>query len=118
VIRSNAAVRRRVRPAPVQPHGRDGRGESGGSELLFAAVLALLLATGWAANHYAGLIPAISDQQHLGRATLDAIFGIYAVGLLPGLLIGGRASDVLGRQSVAWAGAVTAPARAPHGHPI
>jgi MFS family permease len=70
--------------------------------------LALLLATGWAANHYAGLIPAISDQQHLGRATLDAIFGIYAVGLLPGLLIGGRASDALGRQSVAWAGSATA----------
>jgi MFS family permease len=107
VIRSNVAVCRRVRPAPVQPHGRDGRGESGGSELLFAAVLTLLLATGWAANHYAGLIPAISDRQHLGRATLDAIFGIYAVGLLPGLLIGGRASDRLGRQPVAWAGAIT-----------
>ena len=53
-------------------------------------------------------MPAISDHRHLGASTLDAIFGIYAVGLLPGLLIGGRASDVLGRQWMAWAGSVIA----------
>ena len=35
-------------------------------------------------------MPAISNRQHLSTATLDAIFGIYAVGLLPGLLLGGR----------------------------
>ncbi|OBA58382.1 MFS transporter [Mycobacterium sp. 1100029.7] len=75
--------------------------------MLFAAVLAVLLATGWAANHFAGLMPVISDRQHLDRSTLDAVFAIYAVGLLPGLIIGGRASDVLGRQPVAWAGSVT-----------
>ncbi|WP_083743321.1 MFS transporter [Mycobacterium rhizamassiliense] len=82
------------------------RGRCTATNVLFAGLLAVLLATGWAANHFAGLIPAISDQQHLGRGTLDAIFGIYAVGLLPGLLIGGRASDVVGRQSVAWVGSV------------
>lgn len=108
MCRPNVAVPRREQPAPVEPHGHDERGESDGSELLFVAVLAVLLATGWAANHFAGLIPAICHRQHLGRATLDAIFGIYAVGLLPGLLIGGRASDLLGRQSVAWAGSITA----------
>jgi MFS family permease len=75
---------------------------------LFAGVLAVLLATGWAANHFAGLMPAISDHRHLGASTLDAVFGIYAVGLLPGLLIGGRASDVLGRQWIAWAGSAIA----------
>jgi MFS family permease len=42
------------------------------------------------------------------RGQLDAIFGIYALGLLPGLLVGGRVSDALGRQSVALAGATTA----------
>jgi MFS family permease len=108
VCRSNVAVPRRERPAPVEPHGHDERGESDSSQLLFVAVLAVLLATGWAANHFAGLIPAIYDRQHLGRSMLDAIFAIYAVGLLPGLLIGGRLSDVLGRQSVAWAGSITA----------
>jgi MFS family permease len=47
-------------------------------------------------------------RQHLSTATLDAIFGIYAVGLLPGLLLGGRASDVLGRSAVALTGSATA----------
>ncbi len=76
--------------------------------LEFGAVLAVLLVTGWVANHFVALMPSISDRQHLSTATLDAIFGIYAVGLLPGLLIGGRASDALGRKAVALAGSATA----------
>jgi MFS family permease len=84
------------------------RGGSGSSQALFVCVLALMLATGWAANHFVALMPLISAHQHLGVATLDAIFAIYAVGLLPGLLIGGRTSDALGRQSVALAGSTTA----------
>jgi MFS family permease len=74
----------------------------------FGAVLAVLLATGWVANHFVALMPAISDRQHLSTAALDAIFGIYAVGLLPGLLLGGRASDLLGRRMVALTGSATA----------
>jgi MFS family permease len=85
----------------------DGRGGSGSRQALFVGVLGLMLATGWVANHFVALMPLISAHQHLGAATLDAIFAIYAVGLLPGLLIGGRASDVLGRQSVALAGSTT-----------
>lgn len=75
---------------------------------LFIAVLLLLLSTGWVANHFVALMPLISDQQHLGAAALDAIFGIYALGLLPGLVIGGRVSDALGRRSVALAGSAVA----------
>jgi MFS family permease len=78
------------------------------TSLQFGVVLAVLLVTGWIANHFVALMPTISDRQHLSTATLDAIFGIYAVGLLPGLLIGGRASDALGRQAVALAGLATA----------
>jgi MFS family permease len=76
----------------------------------YAAVLAVLLATGWVANHFVALMPAISDRQHLSTAALDAIFGIYAVGLLPGLLLGGRASDAFGRRAVVLAGSATATA--------
>lgn len=78
------------------------------SNLQFRTVLAVLLVTGWIANHFVALMPSISDHQHLSTATLDAIFGIYAVGLLPGLLIGGRASDKFGRQAVALTGSATA----------
>lgn len=86
------------------PRGRDG------GPAVFAGVLAVLLATGWSANHFAALIPAISRQQRLSAATLDAIFGVYAVGLLPGLLFGGRLSDAWGRRPVAWAGSAVATA--------
>src|SRR5947209_19192278 len=79
-----------------------------GSNLQFGTVLAVLLVTGWVANHFVALMPTISDRQHLSTTTLDAIFGIYAVGLLPGLLIGGRASDAFGRQAVALTGSATA----------
>ena len=89
-------------------NGRDQRGGPSADRAVFAGVLAVLLATGWAANHFAALLPAIRDHQHLGASTLNAVFAIYAVGLLPGLLIGGRASDALGRQPVAWAGSATA----------
>jgi MFS family permease len=84
-----------------------GRSRSGSSQALFVCVLGLMMATGWVANHFVALMPMISAHQHLGAATLDAIFAIYAVGLLPGLLIGGRASDALGRESVALAGSTT-----------
>jgi MFS family permease len=87
---------------------RDERGGKGATQAMFASVLVLLLSTGWVANHFVALMPSISDRQHLGAARLDAIFGIYALGLLPGLLVGGRVSDALGRQSVALAGSTTA----------
>ena len=84
-----------------------GRGGPAADQAVFVGILAVLLATGWVANHFVALMPVISDRQHLSAATLDAIFGIYALGLLPGLLIGGRASDSFGRQSVALAGSTT-----------
>lgn len=85
-----------------------GRSGSDGTQAVFTGVLALLFSTGWVANHFVGLMPLISDRQHLSAAALDEIFGIYALGLLPGLVVGGRASDALGRQSVALAGSTTA----------
>src|SRR5271156_2958341 len=97
----------------ISPDGSTGllprpRSAPASANLEFGAVLAILLVTGWIANHFVALMPTISDRQHLSRSTLDAVFGIYAVGLLPGLLIGGRASDALGRKAVALAGSATA----------
>jgi len=107
VIRSNESTGLTGRPPStlVTVDGRDG---SSANQAVFVSVLAVLLATGWAANHFAALMPVITNSQHLCVATIDAIFGIYAIGLLPGLLIGGRASDALGRQSVAWSGSTIA----------
>ncbi len=81
------------------------RADARAAQATFASVLALSLATGWVANHFVALMPLISARQHLDAARLDAIFAIYALGLLPGLLVGGRLSDALGRRAVALAGA-------------
>jgi MFS family permease len=88
----------------VTQHAPEGRPAPDASGALFGCLLTLLLAIGWAASHFAGLIPAISQYEHLNATTLDAVFAIYAVGILPGLLIGGRVSDALGRRPVAWIG--------------
>src|ERR1700748_2322272 len=97
----------------ISPDGSTGllpwpRSAPAATNVEFRAVLGILLVTGWVANHFVALMHTISDRQHLSRSTLDAIFGIYAVGLLPGLLIGGRASDALGRKAVALAGSAAA----------
>ncbi|HTX97382.1 MAG TPA: hypothetical protein VME67_22605 [Mycobacterium sp.] len=97
MARSNGSA---PRSAPVALQERVGGG-SGARQAMFASVSALLLSTGWVANHFVALMPLLSDRQHLSTARLDAIFGIYPLGLLPGLLVGGRASDAFGRQSVA-----------------
>lgn len=72
------------------------------------AVLALLFATGWAANHFTAMLPVLADREGLGRAALDGAFGIYAVGLLPGLLGGGALSDRWGRRPLLLGGAAVA----------
>jgi MFS family permease len=82
------------------------RSRAAGSGL--AAVLGLLMATGWAANHLAALIPVLSSREGLSHTLLDGVFGIYALGLLPGLSAGGGLSDRLGRATVVVPGAVVA----------
>ncbi len=66
------------------------------------------MATGWAANHFAAVIPALSDEEGLSAALLDGVFGVYALGLLPGLFGGGALSDRWGRPRVVLPGALVA----------
>ena len=72
------------------------------------AVLMLLFATGWAANYFTAMLPVLARSEGLSHATLDGAFGIYAVGLLPGLLVGGSLSDRLGRRPLLLSGAAVA----------
>ncbi len=61
---------------------------------------AALFAVGWGANQFSSLLLAYRHQSHLSATTADALFGVYAVGLIPALLIGGRLSDRHGRRLV------------------
>jgi MFS family permease len=72
------------------------------------AVLFLLFATGWAANHFAAMLPVFASSEGLSHQALDGAFGIYAVGLLPALLGGGSLSDRLGRRPLLLTGAAVA----------
>ncbi|ROZ59821.1 MFS transporter [Rhodococcus sp. WS1] len=74
----------------------------------FISVLAVLLSTGWAANHFASLIPVLRVDEGLSHIVLDGVFGIYALGLLPGLLTGGAVSDRVGRAVLVLPGALIA----------
>ena len=71
-------------------------------------VLLLLFVSGWAANQFVSVIPVLRHAEHLSSAVLDGAFCIYAVGLIPGLLGGGRLSDQSGRRPVVLRGASVA----------
>lgn len=71
-------------------------------------VLALLFTTGWATNHFVAMMPVLRDRNGIGDAALEGAFGVYAIGLLPGLLTGGGISDRVGRKPVVLVGATGA----------
>lgn len=71
-------------------------------------VLTLLFVSGWAANHFAAMIPVLKESHGFTTGMLDGAFGVYALGLLPGLLGGGGVSDRLGRRPVVLVGALVA----------
>ncbi|MFG1798130.1 MFS transporter [Nocardia sp. NPDC049149] len=59
-----------------------------------------LAVMGWGANQFPPLIALYARELGLTAAVLNAIFGLYALGLIPALLIGGRLSDRLGRKPI------------------
>ncbi len=59
-----------------------------------------LFAVAWGANQFTPLLLVYRQQFGFGPAVLGALWGCYAVGLVPGLLAGGAASDTRGRRPV------------------
>ncbi len=63
-------------------------------------VAAVLLGTGWGANQITPMLLVYRRTLGLSTGTLEAVFGIYALGLIPGLLLAGPLSDARGRRTV------------------
>lgn len=68
-------------------------------------VAAVLLGTGWGSNQITPMLLVYRQTLGLGTGMLEGLFGVYALGLIPGLLIAGPLSDARGRRLVVIAAA-------------
>ena len=55
-----------------------------------------LFGAAWGSNQFTPMLLVYRQQLGLGTGTLEAMFGFYALGLIPGLLIAGPMSDARG----------------------
>jgi MFS family permease len=60
----------------------------------------LLFAAAWGTNHFVPLLLVYRAHLRLSSIELAILFGVYALGLVPGLLLGGPLSDRKGRRAV------------------
>ncbi len=72
----------------------------GSAAALWPAIAAVLLGAGWGSNQFTPMLLIYHRTLGLGTGTLEALFGFYALGLIPGLLLAGPLSDSIGRRKV------------------
>jgi MFS family permease len=75
---------------------------------MYRRVSALLFAAGWGANHFTTLLVVYRRELALSPSSLGLLFGAYALGLVPGLVFAGRASDDRGRRALVLPASVLA----------
>ncbi|MFF2921754.1 MFS transporter [Streptomyces celluloflavus] len=61
-----------------------------------------MTASGWSANQFSSLLGAYRTDLGLTTATTTALFAIYVLGLIPGLLLGSPLADRRGRRPVVF----------------
>ena len=71
-------------------------------------VARLLFAVAWGSNHFVPLLLVYRERLGLSSIELAILFGVYACGLVPGLVLGGPLSDRHGRRAVVLPAAVGA----------
>jgi Major Facilitator Superfamily len=59
---------------------------------------AILVGAGWASNQFTPMLLVYRHALDLGAGSLDAMFAVYALGLIPGLFLAGPLSDARGRR--------------------
>lgn len=63
-------------------------------------VSAALFAVGWGANQFAAMLLVYREEDGASSEAVTALFGAYAIGLIPALLIVAPVSDRIGRRKV------------------
>lgn len=84
---------------PAAVSSRDANAGPGGSGQWRWPALSMF-AVGYGANQFVPLLAVYRRDLGLSDAAATAVFGIYALGLVPGFLIGGPASDRYGRRRI------------------
>ena len=74
-----------------------GRGSGAWVKIAFA-----MFAVGWGANQFSPMLIVYRHELRLGAGAVAGLFLVYALTLIPGLLVGGPASDRFGRRPVVW----------------
>ncbi|QKW53660.1 MFS transporter [Streptomyces buecherae] len=74
----------------ARPPGAGGRA--------WLAIALGVAAVGWGANQFAPLLLMYRSELGVSTATVQATYALYAIGLIPGLLLGGPLSDRYGRR--------------------
>ena len=69
-------------------------------------VAVTMFGIGWGANQFVSLLVAYRQSAGFGVVTVDGLVGVYAVGLIPALLVLGPVSDRYGRSPVLKVAAV------------
>ncbi|MFT3697462.1 MAG: MFS transporter [Kofleriaceae bacterium] len=68
----------------------------------------LLFVIGWGANHFGALLLVYRARLHLDPSAPQLLFGLYALGLVPGLMLSGSLSDRYGRRRIVIPAAIAA----------
>lgn len=79
------------------------------SRRAWRAAALVLFAVAWGGNAFSSLLVAYEAELGSDATWLAALFPAYAAALVPGLLLGGPVSDVLGRRTVTLVAAVLSP---------
>jgi MFS family permease len=66
----------------------------------WSRVALALLGIGWGANQFAPMLLVYRAHRHLSQASVTAMFGVYALGLIPALVVAGPLADRRGRRFV------------------
>jgi hypothetical protein len=61
-----------------------------------------MFAVGWGANQFSPMLIVYRHELRLTAGEVAGLFLVYALTLIPGLLVGGPASDRFGRRPVVW----------------
>jgi len=61
-----------------------------------------MFAVGWGANQFSPMLIVYRHELQLTAGEVAGLFLVYALTLIPGLLVGGPASDRFGRRPVVW----------------